>query len=87
MIVCRSPAELEQMRAAEPAGRARCSTELAAMVAPGVTTADLDALAEQRMRAAGAEPAFKGYRGYPGDDLRVGERARWSTGSRRHAAC
>jgi methionyl aminopeptidase len=39
--------------------------ELAAMVAPGVSTADLDAAAESRVRAGGAEPAFKGYRGYP----------------------
>ena len=39
--------------------------ELAAMVAPGVSTADLDAAAERRVHAAGAEPAFKGYRGYP----------------------
>ena len=39
--------------------------ELAAMVAPGVSTADLDAAAEAKVRAAGAEPAFKGYRGYP----------------------
>jgi methionyl aminopeptidase len=35
------------------------------MVAPGVTTADLDTTAETLVRAAGAEPAFKGYRGYP----------------------
>ena len=35
------------------------------MVAPGVTTADLDAAAERLVRDAGAEPAFKGYRGYP----------------------
>jgi len=39
--------------------------ELATMVAPGVTTADLDAAAERLVRAGGAEPAFKGYRGYP----------------------
>src|SRR5688572_18953874 len=39
--------------------------ELSAMVAPGVTTADLDATAERLVRAAGAEPAFKGYHGYP----------------------
>lgn len=44
---------------------ARILEELAAMVAPGVSTADLDAAAEARVRAAGAEPAFKGYRGYP----------------------
>jgi methionyl aminopeptidase len=35
------------------------------MVRPGVTTAALDALAEQRLQEAGAEPAFKGYHGYP----------------------
>ena len=40
-------------------------TELAAHVAPGVTTADLDGLAEKRIRKAGATPAFKGYHGYP----------------------
>ena len=39
--------------------------DLAAMVEPGVSTADLDAAAEKNVRAAGAEPAFKGYRGYP----------------------
>jgi methionyl aminopeptidase len=39
--------------------------ELEAMVAPGVTTADLDRAAEQLTRDGGAEPAFKGYRGYP----------------------
>ncbi len=39
--------------------------ELAAAVKPGVTTRQLDELAEQRLREAGAEPAFKGYHGYP----------------------
>src|SRR5215213_10756140 len=39
--------------------------ELRAMVAPGVTTADLDAHAESRLRDHGGEPAFKGYHGYP----------------------
>jgi len=39
--------------------------DLAGMVAPGISTADLDAAAEKKVRAAGAEPAFKGYRGYP----------------------
>jgi methionyl aminopeptidase len=32
---------------------------------PGVTTAELDALAAERARALGAEPAFLGYHGYP----------------------
>ena len=64
MIVCRSAAELEQMR---EAGRlvGEVLTELAAAVAPGVSTADLDALAEKRIRQAGATPAFLGYHGYP----------------------
>ncbi|HEX9368707.1 MAG TPA: type I methionyl aminopeptidase, partial [Vicinamibacterales bacterium] len=64
MIVCKSPAEIEKMRAANQLV-ARILEELAAMVAPGVSTADLDRAAESKVRAAGAEPAFKGYRGYP----------------------
>jgi len=64
VIVCKSPAEIEKMRAASQLV-AQVLDELAAMVAPGVSTADLDAAAEQKVRAAGAEPAFKGYRGYP----------------------
>ncbi len=40
-------------------------TELAVHVVPGVTTAELDQLAEKRIRKAGATPAFKGYHGYP----------------------
>lgn len=64
MIVCKSPAELEQMWAANRLV-AEILQELRKMVAPGVTTADLDARAEQAARDAGAEPAFKGYRGYP----------------------
>jgi methionyl aminopeptidase len=64
VIVCKSPAEIERMRAAN-ALVAQVLGELAAMVAPGVSTLDLDAAAEKRVRAAGAEPAFKGYRGYP----------------------
>src|SRR5262245_65653688 len=40
-------------------------TELSAKVAPGVSTAELDELAERRILAAGATPAFKGYHGYP----------------------
>jgi methionyl aminopeptidase len=64
VIVCRSAAELERMR---EAGRlvGEVLTELQAHVAPGVSTADLDALAEKRILAAGATPAFKGYHGYP----------------------
>jgi len=64
VIVCKSPAELEKMRAANQLV-ARILDELAQMVVPGISTADLDTAAEDRVRAAGAEPAFKGYRGYP----------------------
>jgi methionyl aminopeptidase len=39
--------------------------ELAAAATPGVTTAELDRLAESRTRALRAAPAFLGYRGYP----------------------
>jgi len=64
VIVCKSPAEIGKMREANQLV-ARILGDLAAMVAPGVTTADLDRAAESKVRAAGAEPAFKGYRGYP----------------------
>jgi methionyl aminopeptidase len=64
VIVCKSPAEIERMRVANVLV-ADVLAELAAMVKPGVTTGDLDAVAEKLVRAAGAEPAFKGYRGYP----------------------
>ena len=64
MIVCKSPSEIERMRTANVLV-ADVLAQLAGMVAPGVTTAELDAAAEQLVRAAGAEPAFKGYRGYP----------------------
>ena len=40
-------------------------TEMTARVAPGVTTAALDEIAEEMIRDAGAIPAFKGYHGYP----------------------
>jgi methionyl aminopeptidase len=64
VIVCKSPAELEKMRAAN-ALVADVLAELARMVSAGVTTSELDAAAEKLVRAGGAEPAFKGYRGYP----------------------
>jgi methionyl aminopeptidase len=64
VIVCKSPGEIEKMRAAN-ALVANVLAELAAVVKPGVTTKDLDALAERLVRENGAEPAFKGYRGYP----------------------
>ena len=64
MIVCKSPVELERMRAANALVIAVLS-ELRDLVAPGVTTAELDRVAEARVHEAGAVPAFKGYQGYP----------------------
>jgi methionyl aminopeptidase len=40
--------------------------ELAKVIAPGITTRELDALAERLIRQAGGIPTFKGYHGYPG---------------------
>jgi methionyl aminopeptidase len=64
VIVCRSAAELERMRAA---GRlvGEVLSALTLRVAPGVTTAELDEIAEKLIADAGATPAFKGYHGYP----------------------
>ena len=64
MIVCKSLGEIARMRAAN-ALVADVLAQLEAIVAPGVTTRDLDVVAERLVREAGAEPAFKGYRGYP----------------------
>lgn len=39
--------------------------EISELVQPGMTTADLDAYAEKRIREMGATPSFKGYHGFP----------------------
>ena len=64
MIVCKSPEEVAKMRAAN-ALVAGVLGELREAVKPGVTAQELDAVAEMRVREAGAIPAFKGYHGYP----------------------
>ena len=64
MIVCRSSAEIEKLRAVNRLV-GEVLAELRSTAAPGVTTGDLDRLAEKRVREAGAEPAFKGYHGFP----------------------
>src|SRR5439155_13971653 len=60
-----SPQEIEKMA---EAGRvlARCLTMLRNKARPGVTTGELDLAAERFIRSQGGEPAFKGYRGFPG---------------------
>lgn len=64
MIILKSPAELEKMRAA---GRIVAETLalLKDRIAPGVTTEELNHLAEKECRRQGAKPAFKGYGGFP----------------------
>ncbi len=64
MIVLKSPAEIDKMRAA---GRIVAETLalLESRIEPGVTTAELDRLAEQECRRQGGQPAFKGYGGFP----------------------
>ena len=64
MIVCRSQAEIVKLRRVNQLV-GRILAELRAMAKPGVTTEQIDQLAERRVREAGAEPAFKGYHGYP----------------------
>jgi len=64
MISLKKPEDIEKMR---KAGEIVARTLLAAkaVIAPGVTTADIDKIVEENILAAGAKPAFKGYRGYP----------------------
>ena len=64
MIVCRSAEEIERL-ARVNALVAQVLAELMQVVEPGVSTLELDQLAERRLREAGAQPAFKGYHGYP----------------------
>ena len=63
-IVCKSPAELEKMRRAGHVVREVLDAVQAA-VAPGVTTMDLEHVAEKKMQELGGTAAFKGYNGYP----------------------
>ncbi len=65
MIIKKSPDEIERMASAG-AILVRTMNLLAGKVRPGVTTAELDAAAEKFIRSQGAEPTFKGYRGFPG---------------------
>ena len=64
-IPARTPGELDAMQAAgEIVGKAL--QEVRAAAASGVSTIELDAVAEQTIRDAGAYPTFKGYEGFPG---------------------
>jgi len=63
-IEVKSPAQLAIMREAGLVTAAALHAAAAA-VAPGISTAELDAIAEREIRSAGALPSFKGYHGYP----------------------
>jgi len=63
-IVCKSVAEIERMRHSGHIVR-QVLDEVRSMVAPGVTTMDLERAAEKKIAELGAKPAFKGYFDYP----------------------
>lgn len=62
--ILKSPAEIEAM-ATSGAVLALAHEAMARAIAVGVTTRELDVIAEQTIREAGGEPAFKGYHGFP----------------------
>jgi len=65
MIVKKTPAQIEEMAAAGGV-LVKTLNLLRSKIRPGVTTDELDTAAEKFIRSHGAEPAFKGYRGFPG---------------------
>jgi len=64
MIVYKTDEEIREIRESSRIV-AKILNELRPMIQPGARTNDLDAFAEKRTRELGAQPAFKGYRGYP----------------------
>ncbi|MFW5984903.1 MAG: type I methionyl aminopeptidase [Halanaerobiaceae bacterium] len=64
MIILKSPREINIM---EKANKIVAETHefLAEKIAPGITTQEIDRWGEEFIRNKGAEPSFKGYRGYP----------------------
>jgi len=63
-ITCKSADEIEKMRHSGRIVR-QVLDHLRTVVAPGVTTMDLERAADVRIRELGARPAFKGYYDYP----------------------
>ena len=63
-IPAKAPAELDAM---EAAGRivGEALTEVRAAARPGMSTLDLDRIAESVIRDHGATPTFLGYQGFP----------------------
>ena len=65
MIIRKTPEQVEKMAAAGDL-LVRCLRLLKSSARAGVTTEELDLAAEKFIRSQDAEPAFKGYRGFPG---------------------
>jgi methionyl aminopeptidase len=65
VIIKKSPEEIEKMARAGAILVATLDL-LEARIRPGVSTAELDRVAERFIRSRGAAPTFKGYRGFPG---------------------
>ena len=65
MIICKTPREIELMR---EAGRIVALThqELKKHIKPGITTKELDKIADKFIRSHGAIPSFKNYNGFSG---------------------
>lgn len=64
MIVCRSSGEIEKLRNSARLVR-QILYEVRDRARAGVSTLELENYVEDRLKQAGAKPAFKGYRGYP----------------------
>lgn len=64
MIYLKSPAEIEAMRAANQIV-VRVMKAVQDLIRPGIATRELDRAADEIISKAGAQPAFKGYRGFP----------------------
>jgi methionyl aminopeptidase len=65
MIIRKTPQQVDQMAAAGEI-LVRCLKMLESKTRAGITTLELDEAAEKFILSQGAEPAFKGYRGFPG---------------------
>ena len=64
MIIIKSPREIEQLKKSN-AIVAEVFEKLKGMIVPGISTKELDQVAEEYIFLKGARPAFKGYRGFP----------------------
>jgi len=64
MIICKSKREIESLLKAGSIA-AQAQELMAEIIAPGISTREIDRIAEEFIVKKGARPAFKGYRGFP----------------------